>query len=765
MQVATPAEPGGCACSLIAGLRSAVPTITCRSQQVLTVFCLLSINFFLPFCSRVRLIIMSGLEALSLACKVFQIISFGREVITLCRDVYRGGKIEPELETHGRLLRSAVQSIAAADPPTEHNDRPRSQDKTRIKAAAQQCLRAAEKLLEEITFLTGEKAHGKLAATIRTVTLSKWRKERLVKLEKALDDAQKSVNTAMLARMSERVDATQLELSGMDQSLRLFITQLQCGHHDLQTLVSKETIQLRYSIERSAIDITAQLAEEHQKAEIMTKRHVTNSLALATSNISLAIQDHREEQVFSERTDGFLRSLKYEGMNERRSTAPDAYPDTYEWIFAQEQETTSETPRARQVSEDVTTWDSFVDWLRSSDSTYWISGKPACGKTTLVRYILTSPEVPRLLNVWKPDTLICSHLFWLPGSKTQKNLTGFLCGILHQILSQRRDLLAEACSRYIYGAREVYTDWTQLELRSLLSTILSSSDLSVCLFVDGLDEIALRTEISELFTILQHLAATGKVKSCLASRPELHLRTRLEQCLGLRVQDLTRADMQTYTGGALLPLPSGDIFERQKLVNKLVDAAEGVFLWLRLVVESLNRGIENGDSATLLEQRLRATPRDLMDLYQDLWRRHNEDFALYRQLAALLLRVTATMPHFQMHVRWESESWGRQLPVLVALGMLRPELVEQLCSAPDKAYMKSSWEDALVESIRVVRVSCAGLLELSSDMDVRARTVSFSQIQALHFRFIHRTAFDFVTDTVQGREILAYDRTPRYVVQ
>ena len=52
------------------------------------------------------------------------------------------------------------------------------------------------------------------------------------------------------------------------------------------------------------------------------------------------------------------------------------------------------------------------------------------------------------------------------------------------------------------------------------------------------------------------------------------------------------------------------------LISDLKLKAEGVFLWVRLVVRLLVDGLEAGDSVMDLQRKLRSLSRDLKDLYR-----------------------------------------------------------------------------------------------------------------------------------------------------
>ncbi|GIJ99620.1 hypothetical protein Aspvir_003621 [Aspergillus viridinutans] len=91
-----------------------------------------------------------------------------------------------------------------------------------------------------------------------------------------------------------------------------------------------------------------------------------------------------------------LRSLKYDEIKNRASSIKSAFPDTFQWIFKDNRH-------------------GFQKWLISQDkSIFWITGVPASGKSTLMKFIIEHPKLNELLKTWAcvPEQLLrCQILF------------------------------------------------------------------------------------------------------------------------------------------------------------------------------------------------------------------------------------------------------------------------------------------------------------------------------------------------------------------
>lgn len=109
----------------------------------------------------------------------------------------------------------------------------------------------------------------------------------------------------------------------------------------------------------------------------------------------------------------------------------------------------SSRPQVSAAQKDTSRWISkegnstgFAEWLRCEQGIYWIQGKPASGKSTLMNYTTQDPQLQRLSAQWTGETplVISSFWFWAAGSKLQKSLVGLFRTLLCQILKKEPEL-------------------------------------------------------------------------------------------------------------------------------------------------------------------------------------------------------------------------------------------------------------------------------------------------------------------------------------
>lgn len=92
-----------------------------------------------------------------------------------------------------------------------------------------------------------------------------------------------------------------------------------------------------------------------------------------------------------------------------------------------------------------------------------------------MKFISTHPSLVLHLNRWATGSqlLFATFYFWDPGATIQKSLVGLLMSILHQLLSQRPDLLENIATRRrllfaVAGTDTQSPPWGFVELRECL---------------------------------------------------------------------------------------------------------------------------------------------------------------------------------------------------------------------------------------------------------------------------------------------------------
>jgi hypothetical protein len=82
------------------------------------------------------------------------------------------------------------------------------------------------------------------------------------------------------------------------------------------------------------------------------------------------------------------------------------------------------------------------------------------------------------------------------------------------------------------------------------------------------------------------------------------------------------------------------------LIQDIVDRAQGVFLWVRLVVRLLRDSIINDDPVSILHERLRAIPSNLEELFELIL--DSVDNIYRSRMASTFLAALKTPRHLKM---------------------------------------------------------------------------------------------------------------------
>lgn len=549
------------------------------------------------------------------------------------------------------------------------------------------------------------------------------------------------------------VNETELDLTDIAANVRSFVQEYRNGQLDTRKSVSLEGLETR----------------AHVSTAIQGTTEAIESVAQDVSKLALIV----DVQVSKAKREHLLQSLKYPGFNERRNEVREAHPDTFQWVFAGD----GGTSDATESDVSAIKWDSFSNWLKSTDTVYWISGKPGSGKSTMVKYILAKPQIEvtkQCLNVWSPGCLIISHYFWRPGNPMQRSIKGLFCSLLHQLLGNNESALARALASDTGPSMKTdVTDWSLEELQSTLLRTVEGYDHPICIFLDGLDEVY-PDQPTALLDMIMKFPMAGKTKMCLASRAEPPLQRRLYDMPQLRLQDLTAADLTKYVRDHMQPSDFDFAWEwkYESFVTSLVERAQGVFLWLVLVTKSIRNGFENGDSSHVIEERVdHLKGGDLESLYNDMWDRvsdNNPD--TYRRTAAVYFRI---MLLYNRECNSHLHFYGENLSVFTMM-FATTGLAEKTLDAaplPLDLVLEGELLECCKEVERIAETYCFGLLEVSQQSQDEIidnmtgwygasydRLLVYAQARKA-LVFIHRSAVDFLMGTAQGREILSFDDT------
>jgi hypothetical protein len=187
--------------------------------------------------------------------------------------------------------------------------------------------------------------------------------------------------------------------------------------------------------------------------------------------------------------------------------------------------------------------------------------------------------------------------------------------------------------------------WKRKELFEALDKVLKQTTLPAkfCFFVDGLDEY--EGDDEDIITLLHDLASSPSVKICVSSRPwNVFIDAFNGSDWKLVLEDLTRDDIRKYVYTILV---QNEAFSKMSdhdprcktLVPQIVQKAQGVWLWVYLVVRDLLRDLRGEEEFTFLQRRLYSFPAELEKYLESIIDRIDK---IYREESVRIFLVAVT---------------------------------------------------------------------------------------------------------------------------
>ena len=425
-----------------------------------------------------------------------------------------------------------------------------------------------------------------------------------------------------------------------------------------------------------------------------------------------------------------IEALRPHCQNPRQYTISEAHQESFQWVW--------DTQNSKLK---------FVDWLRSETPIFWISGKPGAGKSTLMKYLLESERLVTHLS--RPDaTIVVGHFFHELGEPQEKNFGGLLHAIIYQLLTGFQEKFQAALSQ-LYKLLKPHLDCNLASKAalpdSLLMRILGNlvakckETLMLCLFIDGIDECHGDHRMQLDFMTQWARSSSDKklsVKICFASRVEPEITLRLSNEPTIAIHHFSKNDISKYVTERLgqawslmAQQPGGTTAKPdQHLVQKVARKAEGVFIWVTIVVGQLIVAIEGDAGANKLHNLLADLPEGLEKLYPSIidkideknWHHTINFLRLIRHFDSYYVRSNArTLLGFSAAIEDPESSISCKAHLKTGFTFDDASLPHRRCT----------------EVKRLLQRSCRGLIEIEDSKDLSRAKVTL----------LHRTVEEHIT--------------------
>ena len=352
-------------------------------------------------------------------------------------------------------------------------------------------------------------------------------------------------------------------------------------------------------------------------------------------------------------TDGWqeaMKVLRFPQMDVRRQTVKDAHAGTCAWIF--------EKPEYKSWcdSEQIPLHHGFL----------WIKSKPGAGKSTLMKFLLDVTEQQS-----SPNQAVISFFFNARGDLLERSLEGMYRQLLHQLLTVVARLRSVISPLEINNLASL--NWPRQLLENMFKKcVLSMVQERVTCFIDALDECP-EEEIRELIEFFENLGnMTAKngicIRICFSSRH--YPNVSLEKCQHFMLdgQSGHLQDISAYIKSKLRLCKSQT---NEKIRADVQKRAQGVFLWVVLVVKRLNQDVDRGDIHNL-RRSLDEVPDGLDALFRDTLMLTSDNDGMLVQMMQWMMYACRTLTlqelYFGVHIgallTGTPEPWDRnEIPI------------------------------------------------------------------------------------------------------
>jgi hypothetical protein len=499
------------------------------------------------------------------------------------------------------------------------------------------------------------------------------------------------------------------------------------------------------------VQLQQQVEDLRQTLEITLSRdsrdHIQHLLNLSEDTFHALINQY------------LIESLAFHDMYGRFDTIAKAHYDTFKWIFYGDTNSDGSADNADDITRSIMEYsyderqdayrdsarDSFLSWLSSDYGIFHICGKLGSGKSTLMKFLCEDARTKEVLKQWAGDrTLVMAQFFfWKPGSKMQKSMDGLLRALLYETLKSSPALAPTILPEQWNAISS--TPWqmhTKLELRpetirEAFCRLIDShtEDLAICFFIDGLDEYE-QTLQEDHLTMIERLdswcGGTDKnVKICVSSREYNVFMNHLPSRRRIRMQDLTDKDIRLYIQDKTDFAESPE--QAQYLVETIAAKADGIFLWVALVVTRARELHENSVGFGGILDEVDRVPRGLEELFKHILESlEPSDRMRAYQTFAMMMRLHRKDIHFPLLAYAFIDDYDKQSQAVDA-------------PLPASSRKPESINDLKTQAVKKLRGYCKGLVENATTDPARPEIWEWEILQ-----FCHRSVSEFLGSHMLG---------------
>ncbi|KAF4447052.1 Pfs, NACHT and Ankyrin domain protein [Fusarium austroafricanum] len=390
----------------------------------------------------------------------------------------------------------------------------------------------------------------------------------------------------------------------------------------------------------------------------------------------------------------FIQSLWFDEMGNRENAIGDAQGETCRWFLEQP---------------------SYRSWLdpQNLDQHHgflWIRGKPGAGKSTMMKFAYQN------YRYMSRNTVVAKFFFNAHGEVLERTIEGMYRSLILQLLKGYSSLQCVLDDSIIDTESISGRPSLWILKRVLCSVILNLGNRAFTCFIDALDECDEQQtmDMVQYFEEVAEQAAGSHIplRICFSSRHYPYIIVNRGIQLTLEDHPGHFQDLYDYVSRSLQ-------IRDTVLCHKLARKASGVFLWVVLVVNILNKEYRHGGLA--LRRKVEEIPSGLSNLFRNILERGPENMEDFKLCILWILCAKRPLTPAELHhAIWSGlrhqDIVDQQLPYFNTQSQAEMCVISSSKGLAEIKKAKRPTVQFIHESVRDFLVQDRGLRELWPDL-------------------------------------------------
>ncbi|KAI1394447.1 uncharacterized protein F4822DRAFT_424924 [Hypoxylon trugodes] len=270
-------------------------------------------------------------------------------------------------------------------------------------------------------------------------------------------------------------------------------------------------------------------------------------------------------------------------------------------------------------------------------------------------------------------------------------------------------------------------NWTIEEVERYMNLLLRQThvDLEIFLMLDALDEYDGQPEfiskiLKEMMT--STIDSRTKLKVLFSSRPWEYFMQQFQNWPSIQLQNYTKGDIENYCWSFVYSKGGAVSTTLELVVQDVINRADGVFLWVKLVLNELANEAPRENDPDKLVSTLDLIPSDLHNYYTKIIQGIPENFRWYSYVIFEGISKQSSFPTLDS--------------VIHALECSRYSTLRECCEAGDELRPKMRQQSYIEAMQGKILARMGNLIEFHSIID--------GMLRAVDVQFAHQTIRDFV---------------------